>query len=77
MPECTTLAVMPRTDEVYCLTEPLQGLRGWRVRRVAALLLLPYLAWVSFATFLNWEFIQANPDGGERGSEGATQRVTL
>ena len=49
----------------------------WRVRRFAALLLLPYLAWVSFATFLNWEFIQANPDGGERGSEGAAQRVTL
>jgi len=49
----------------------------WRVRRLAALLLLPYLAWVMFASVLNWQFIEANPDGGEQGGEGATQRVTL
>ena len=47
----------------------------WRVRRVAALLLLPYLAWIAFATLLNWEFLQANPDGGLEGSaNGAVQR---
>ena len=47
----------------------------WRVRRVAALLLLPYLAWIAFATLLNWEFLQANPDGGREGTaNGAVQR---
>ena len=47
----------------------------WRVRRVAALLLLPYLAWIAFATLLNWEFLQANPDGGREGAaNGAVQR---
>ena len=49
----------------------------WRVRRMGGVLLLPYLGWVIFASVLNWQFIDANPDGGERGSEGATQRVTL
>ena len=32
-----------------------------RVRPIAALLLVPYLAWVLFATALNWQFWQANP----------------
>lgn len=38
----------------------------WRVRRLAGMLLLPYLAWVLFATLLNWQFLQMNPqaDGG-------------
>ena len=47
----------------------------WRVRRVAALLLLPYLAWIAFATLLNWEFLHANPDGGREGAaNGGVQR---
>jgi benzodiazapine receptor len=46
----------------------------WRVRRSAALLLLPYLAWIAFATLLNWEFLQANPDGGRDIQSGAVQR---
>ncbi|MET0252234.1 MAG: TspO/MBR family protein [Novosphingobium sp.] len=33
----------------------------WRVRRGAALLLLPYLAWVLFATVLNYEIWRLNP----------------
>jgi tryptophan-rich sensory protein len=33
----------------------------WRVNRLAAALLLPYLAWVSFATALTWSVWQANP----------------
>lgn len=49
----------------------------WRVRRVAALLLLPYLGWVCFAGALNYQFILANPDGGERGANGAETRVQL
>jgi tryptophan-rich sensory protein len=33
-----------------------------RVNRVAALLLAPYLAWVSFATVLNGEIARRNPE---------------
>jgi len=32
----------------------------WRVRKLAGLLLLPYLAWVSFATALNFALLQLN-----------------
>lgn len=49
----------------------------WRVRRAAALLLIPYLAWASFATVLNYQFIVENPDGGQSGASGAAQRVKL
>jgi tryptophan-rich sensory protein len=39
----------------------------WRVRPVAAGLLVPYLAWVLFASVLNWQFLALNPDadGGQ------------
>jgi tryptophan-rich sensory protein len=37
----------------------------WRVRSLAGLLLVPYLAWVLFATVLNWQFVEANPDAGK------------
>lgn len=33
----------------------------WRVQRAAGLLLLPYLAWLSFALLLNWALLQRNP----------------
>lgn len=33
----------------------------WRIRRSAGLLLLPYLAWVTFAAALNWAVWQRNP----------------
>ncbi|MFN4020117.1 MAG: TspO/MBR family protein [Erythrobacter sp.] len=49
----------------------------WRVRRGAGLLLLPYLAWLCFAGTLNYAFIAANPDGGQRGASGAETRVKL
>jgi tryptophan-rich sensory protein len=48
-----------------------------RVRRVAVLLLLPYLAWLCFATALNTMFLIANPDGGPIGETGAATRVEL
>ncbi len=32
----------------------------WRVRRKAAVLLVPYLAWLAFATLLNWRFLVLN-----------------
>lgn len=33
----------------------------WRIRRAASLLLLPYIAWVSFASALTWALWQGNP----------------
>jgi tryptophan-rich sensory protein len=47
----------------------------WRVRPVAALLLVPYLAWILFATVLNWEFRAANPQADGRPASGAVSRV--
>ena len=44
----------------------------FKVRKWAGLLMLPYLAWILFATLLNWQFLQLNPDGGHSG-EGAGQ----
>ncbi len=34
----------------------------WRVRPFAGMLLLPYLAWLAFASFLNYEIGRLNPD---------------
>ena len=36
----------------------------WSIRRVAAMLLVPYLAWVSFASLLNAEIARRNPPAG-------------
>ena len=49
----------------------------WKVRRLAGMLLLPYLAWVLFATLLNWQFLQLNPaaDGGLPGDEPERVRI--
>lgn len=50
----------------------------WRVRRGAALLLLPYLAWVLFATLLNFQFLTANPDAdGRAGGSNAAARFEI
>lgn len=49
----------------------------WKVRRVAALLLLPYLAWVCFATVLNYEFLKLNPDADGASGESQVERVRI
>ena len=49
----------------------------WRVRRLAAVLMLPYLAWILFATVLNWQFLELNPDATAGGDSGAIERVEL
>lgn len=49
----------------------------WRVRRMAALLLLPYLAWGSFATVLNYQFLVENPDGGVLEDSAVVERIRL
>ena len=49
----------------------------WKVRRLAGLLLLPYLAWILFATALNWQFLQLNPEADGQQASGAAQRFEL
>jgi tryptophan-rich sensory protein len=49
----------------------------WMVRRAAALLLLPYLAWIAFATLLNWQFLQLNPEADGTQVTNAVQRFEL
>jgi tryptophan-rich sensory protein len=36
-----------------------------RIRKPAALLMLPYLAWLFFAAYLNWQIGQMNPDADQ------------
>lgn len=50
---------------------------AWRVRRMAAALLLPYLAWVCFASLLNLQFLQLNPTADGAEGPGAVVRVQL
>jgi tryptophan-rich sensory protein len=47
----------------------------WQVRRAAALLLVPYLAWILFATVLNYEFLRLNPEAD--GIEGSYAPVRI
>ena len=49
----------------------------WKVRRLAAVLLLPYLAWICFAALLNYEFLRLNPDadGGAQGERIERVRI--
>jgi len=49
----------------------------WRVRWLAGLLLVPYLAWIGFATFLNWQFLELNPQVDGLQVTGAMQRIEL
>ncbi|RJY08074.1 TspO/MBR family protein [Aurantiacibacter aquimixticola] len=49
----------------------------FRVRKLAGWLMLPYLGWILFATVLNWQFLQLNPDGGDVDESGAVQTFEL
>jgi tryptophan-rich sensory protein len=49
----------------------------WKVRRTAALLLLPYVAWILFATALNWQFLVLNPQADGAEVTNAVQRIEL
>ena len=49
----------------------------WKVRPLAALLLLPYLAWILFAGVLNYEFLRLNPDADGADGSYAVQRIEL
>jgi tryptophan-rich sensory protein len=48
-----------------------------KIRPLAAWLLVPYLAWVLFASLLNYEFLRANPDADGRINSGAATRVVI
>ena len=50
----------------------------WRIRKLAGALLLPYLAWILFATVLNYHFLVLNPNAdGVNGDSGASARVRI
>lgn len=48
----------------------------WNIKRAAALLMLPYLAWLIFAGYLNWQIHMLNPYGPALvPSTGSTQII--
>ena len=51
----------------------------WNVRPLAAALMLPYLAWLLFATILNYQFLALNPDADGAGGvpPAEVQRMEL
>ena len=49
----------------------------WRIRPLAAVLLLPYFAWIAFATLLTYEFRTANPGADGQATSGAVTRIEL
>jgi translocator protein len=49
----------------------------WRIRPVAGMLLLPYLAWVCFASVLTYQFLQLNPDADGAFGTSSTVRVEI
>ncbi|MET0180488.1 MAG: TspO/MBR family protein [Novosphingobium sp.] len=49
----------------------------WRVRRAAALLLVPYLAWVLFATLLTSEVLRLNPEADGVTGTAPAARIEL
>lgn len=49
----------------------------WRLRPVAGLLLVPYLAWILFATYLTYAFLHANPHMDGVMNSGAAIRYQI
>ncbi|CAM4097864.1 CrtK protein [Novosphingobium lubricantis] len=49
----------------------------WRIRPVAGMLLVPYLAWVCFASVLTFEFGRLNPDADGMFAPARTVRVEI
>ena len=46
-----------------------------RIRPVAAVLMLPYLAWLCFAGVLNWQIDRLNPDAEQRQSQSVEYKL--
>jgi len=49
----------------------------WRIRRGAALLMLPYLAWLAFAALLTWQIGALNPEAARLAPEGSATDIPL
>lgn len=49
----------------------------WKVRVLAGALMLPYLAWIMFATVLNYQFLVQNPDADGQSTSNAVQRIAI
>jgi tryptophan-rich sensory protein len=49
----------------------------WRIRRSAALLMLPYIAWLCFAALLTWQIGTLNPGASELAPGGSTTDIAL
>ncbi|SFS12069.1 TspO and MBR related proteins [Sphingomonas jatrophae] len=59
---------------------PLAAATAWaffRVRRVAGLLLLPYIAWLLFAAVLNHRYDVLNPDAERLAPDAASTQVSI
>ena len=55
-------------------------LAAWRfaaIRPLAGALMLPYLAWLLFAGYLNYEIARLNPDAGALAPGGANTQIRL
>jgi len=48
-----------------------------RIRPVAGLLLAPYLFWLVFAAYLNYEIARLNPDAGMLAPGGASTQISV
>jgi tryptophan-rich sensory protein len=69
----TALVLIVAMDVAVILTIVL----FFKVRRTAGLLLLPYLAWILFATLLTWQLLQLNPELDGTSPSNAVQRIEL
>lgn len=49
----------------------------WRIRPLAALLLVPYLAWLGFAAALNYRIVELNPDAATLAPAGPSADIEL
>ncbi len=67
------LAVLLALDVTALITVVL----FWRVRRLAGWLMAPYIAWILFATALNWQFLALNPHADGARASNAIQRIQL
>ncbi|MFS0847990.1 TspO/MBR family protein [Novosphingobium panipatense] len=62
---------------VLLLLAILTALLFSRVRPLAGALLVPYVLWLAFAAYLNFGFLQANPDLDGVQRSGAVERFTI
>ena len=67
------LAVILALDVAALITTAL----FWRVRRLAGWLMVPYVLWFLFATVLNWQFLELNPQADGANASYAVQRIEL